>query len=97
MDTKTLITELSARTSLPPQKVGALVDALGPMLAQACADMDSVALPAFGTFEARRRAERVMVMPGTGRRMLLPPKVVLTFKPSGTLKNRLRGEEGGNK
>lgn len=52
--------------------------------------MDIVTLPGFGNFEAKKRLERVMVMPGTGKRMLLPPKMVLTFKPSAILKQKMK-------
>ena len=42
---------------------------------------DSVQLQGLGTFEVRKKMERVIVNPGTGQRMLVPPKLVLAFKP----------------
>ena len=53
-------------------------------------EMDDVVIPAFGTFEPRKRNERVMVHPSTKRRMLIPPKVVLGFKVSNVLKSKLK-------
>ena len=44
----------------------------------------------FGTFEVKKRNERVMVQPNTGKRMLVPPKVVLGFKVSNVLKSKLK-------
>jgi DNA-binding protein HU-beta/integration host factor subunit alpha len=35
--------------------------------------------------------ERVIVNPGTGQRMLVPPKLVLNFKPNQTWKDKLKG------
>ena len=32
-----------------------------------------------------------MVNPSTGQRMLVPPKLVLNFKPNQTLKTQLKG------
>ena len=44
----------------------------------------------FGNFEAKKKNERVVVNPSNGKRMLVPPKVVLAFKVSNVLKNRLK-------
>ena len=46
----------------------------------------------FGTFEVKKRLERVMVNPSTGLRMLVPPKLVLNFKPAATIKGHVRKE-----
>ena len=52
--------------------------------------MDSVSVQGFGTFEPRKKIERVTVNPATGKRMLIPPRIVLTFKPGAVLKNRIK-------
>jgi nucleoid DNA-binding protein len=52
--------------------------------------MDSVQVPGFGTFEPKKRDERVMVHPSTGKRMLVPPKVVVGFKISNVLKAKIK-------
>ena len=50
----------------------------------------------FGTFEVKKRLERVVVNPGTGQRMLVPPKLVLSFKPVASIKEKLKkGERNG--
>lgn len=90
MDTKTLIDNLATRTELSKKDVGTLLEAFTKLIGSDCAQMDSIALPSFGTFEPRKRLERVMVMPGSGKRMLLPPKIALSFKPSAMLKQRIK-------
>ena len=51
-------------------------------------------IPGFGTFEVKKRLERILVNPGTGQRMLVPPKLVLGFKPIAAIKESLKkGEE----
>ena len=67
-----------------------LIDAFAGVLRSRCGEMDSVVLPGFGTFEPKKRNERVMVNPKSGRRMLVPPKVVLGFKVSNVLKAKLK-------
>ena len=43
-----------------------------------------------GTFEVRKRMERVIKNPSTGQKMLVPPKLVVNFKPYGSLKEMLK-------
>lgn len=90
MDAKTLIENLSRRLDCNKKDVTTLLEGLSRVMRDRCSDMDSIAIPGFGNFEPRKRMERVMVMPSTGKRMLLPPKVSLTFKPSAILKQKLR-------
>ena len=51
---------------------------------------DAVQVPGFGTFEVKKKLERIMVSPTTGQRMLVPPKLVLGFKPTSTWKDRIK-------
>ena len=44
----------------------------------------------FGTFEVKKKAERISVNPTTKQRMLVPPKLVLTYKPSTLLKDKFK-------
>lgn len=55
---------------------------------------DSVVIPAFGSFEPKKRLERIIVNPTTGQRMLVPPKVVLTFKAAAAVKDTVK--KGGD-
>ena len=58
---------------------------------------DTVMLPNFGSFEVKKRLERIMVNPSTGQRMLVPPKLVLNFKPVASIKEKLKsgGQDNG--
>ena len=51
---------------------------------------DKVSLIGFGTFEVKKKMERISVNPSTQQRMLIPPKLVLTYKPSITLKEKFK-------
>lgn len=50
-------------------------------------------VPSFGTFEVKKRLERILVNPNNGKKMLVPPKLILGFKPVTTLKERM--QKGG--
>ena len=51
---------------------------------------NSVQISSFGTFEIKKKMERIMINPSTGQRMLVPPKLVLTFKPNMSWKERVK-------
>lgn len=51
---------------------------------------DLISISNFGTFETKKRLERVLVSPTTGQRMLVPPKMVVGFKQSNVLKSKIQ-------
>lgn len=55
---------------------------------------NSFQVPSFGTFEVKKRLERILVNPNNGKKMLVPPKLILGFKPVTTLKERM--QKGGS-
>ena len=56
-------------------------------------NLDSVAIPSFGTFEPRKRIERIAVHPSSGKKLMVPPKIVMNFRASQILKQRVGDEE----
>ncbi len=90
MDNKALTEILAKRLNRKPEDIEKLLEAFIATVKNRCGELDSVAIPGFGTFEAKKRLERVSINPATGKRMLIPPKVTLSFKPSALLKNKLR-------
>ena len=49
-----------------------------------------VTIQGFGTFVVKKKAERITVNPTTKQRMLVPPKLVLAYRPSGQLKEKFK-------
>ena len=47
-----------------------------------------VSIQDFGNFEVRKKLERVVISPATQQRMLVPPRLVVAFKPSTQLKDK---------
>ncbi len=90
MDNKKLVETVAGNLGRSPRDVSKLLEALAGVLRTRCGEMDSVVIPGFGTFEPKKRDERVMVHPSTGRRMLVPPRVQLTFKISHVLKTKIK-------
>ena len=90
MNNKQFISELSQRlgyTSQVTQKMMyQLIDVMGDVFQEG----NTVTVQNFGTFEVKKKMERVMINPTTGQRMLVPPKLTLNFKISPTWKVKLK-------
>lgn len=89
MNNKEYILELSQRTGYTQDTTQKLVRSVVDAMAKRFDEGDSVAIPSFGTFELRSRMERIVVNPLNGQRLMVPPKVVLNFKPSTSTKERI--------
>ena len=90
MDTKALLDIIIEKTGIDISTAELLLDSLVEVTGSECSDMNSIALPGFGSFEPKKRQERVAVHPSTGRRMLIPPKITLSFRPSALLKQKVK-------
>ena len=89
MNNKEFINALATRLQENPktvkQHVGALVDALANMLDEGA----TLNVQGFGTYEVKKKKERIIVHPMSKQRQLVPPKLVIAFKPSPTLKDKV--------
>ena len=68
-----------------PDKIGAIGAAIVDILAEG----NSVAIPGFGTLSPEKADEYVKA-DDSGRRLLMPPAIIVNFKPSVVLRNRLK-------
>ena len=91
MNNKEFIAELAERTGYSPRDTQKLASNLIDAMGDAFQEDNSILVPNFGAFETKKKMERVMVSPSTGQRMLVPPKLVLSFKPNQTWKDKLKG------
>ena len=91
MNNKEFIAELSERTGYNAKDTQRLVSNLIDAMGDAFQEDNAILVPNFGVFETKKKMERVMVNPSTGQRMLVPPKLVLNFKPNQTWKDKLKG------
>lgn len=89
MDYKQLRKRLATAMNRDPKDIDSLAEGLGIILREAAADMDSVAIPTFGTFVPVKHNEEVVTDLSTGRRLLCPPELVLTFTPGGVLRKNI--------
>lgn len=90
MDNRKLIDQLSERLGRNKTDVRKLMDDFVGVVSTRCGELDTIAIPGFGNFEPKKRTERIVVNPATGKRMLVPPKMTLGFKVSNVLKGKLK-------
>lgn len=90
MNNKNFISELSKRIGKSIDDTQMLTYALVDSMNEAFQEGNVVVINNFGTFEVKKRMERVMVSPTTKKKMLVPPKLVLGFKPSAAVKEKIK-------
>jgi DNA-binding protein HU-beta/integration host factor subunit alpha len=93
MNNKEFIAELASRTGFSAKDTQTLVNNIINAMGDAFQEDNAVLVPNFGVFETKKKMERIMVNPASGQRMLVPPKLVLNFKPNQTMKDKLKGGE----
>ena len=93
MNNKEFIAELASRTGFSAKDTQTLVNNIVNAMGDAFQEDNAVLVPNFGVFETKKKMERIMVNPASGQRMLVPPKLVLNFKPNQTLREKLKGGE----
>lgn len=89
MNNKIFITELSKRVGCSIKETTELMAGLTAELTDRLEEENTVSISSFGNFEVKKKLERVVINPSTKQRMLVPPKLSLTFKPSTILKEKL--------
>ena len=90
MNNKEFIAELSRSVGMKNDQTQKLLLTVLNAMSDSFLEGDSVQVPNFGTFEVKKKLERIMVSPTTGQRMLVPPKIVLGFKPHQLWKEEVK-------
>lgn len=95
MNNKEFINELSGRTGYTASSTQKMVNTIIDALGDAFQEGKPVSIERFGNFEVRKKMERIMVNPTTQQRMLVPPKLVLSFKPDEEWKSKIKNQKQG--
>lgn len=90
MNNKEFIAELSRRLGYTVKDTSSLMVTLVAEMTEELEDENVIAIQNIGSFEVRKKQERVVVNPATQQRMLVPPKLVINFKPSSSFKERMQ-------
>ena len=90
MNNKEFVAELAQQTGYSQDDTQKLVRKVIDAMITEFEDGEVVAIPNFGTFEVKKRMERVVVNPTTKKRQLVPPKLVLGFRQVAAVKEKLK-------
>ena len=94
MKHKDLLAAVRQETGLGAEQATSLAADMVSAVTNILAQGDSLTIQGFGTFETRRKEARLSVNPATGKRFIVPPKVVPVFRPGVTLKDKIKGYKG---
>jgi nucleoid DNA-binding protein len=86
MDNKSFNTSLTHRLDTDAKTASGMADALTMLLRNHLAQLDTIAIPGFGTFIPTKTDEHVATDPQTGHRKLVPPSISLSFRAGSRLK-----------
>lgn len=87
MNNKEFVGELSRSLGYTNKDATQLVASLVDIMTQVLQEGNLISVEGFGRFEVRKRLERIIINPMTKQRLLVPPKLVLTFTPDSLLKD----------
>ena len=90
MNNKEYIAELAEAAGYTQTDTQQMVRTIVDAMTGSFEEGDVVQVAGFGSFEIKKRLERIVVNPGTRQRMLVPPKLVLSFEPVSAIKEDLK-------
>ena len=73
MNNKEFISELSRKLGYTNKDTSQLVSSVIGVMTQELQDGNNIAIQGFGTFEVKKKLERISINPATQQRMLIPP------------------------
>ena len=90
MNNKEFTSELAERLGYTIKDTAELIGSLLSDMTQELEEGNVIAVQGFGSFEVKKKAERISINPASKQRMLVPPKLVLSYRPSNTLKDKFK-------
>jgi nucleoid DNA-binding protein len=90
MNSAELTNVLSKKLQLPKSEVSKRLDDTVSIITDELIKSNTVSLLNLGNLEVKKREERIFVHPANGKKVLIPPKLIIKFKTSPTLKEKLK-------
>ena len=90
MNNKEFTSELAERLGYTIKDTSELMNSLLSSMTQELEEGNVIAIQGFGSFEVKKKAERISINPASKQRMLVQHKLVLSYRPSNTLKDKFK-------
>lgn len=95
MNEKGFIDALSAKTGIDDKRISKLMSSVADIVSSNLQEGKDVTIQGFGVFETKKKMEKIEVNASTGKRILFPPKLLVGFRPSSLLKERINSVLNG--
>ena len=92
MNNREFLSSLCAKTGYSSKETELMAFDVINAIINELTEENAVGITGFGTFEVKKKLERVLVNPATKQRMLVPPKMVVSFKPNTSMKDKVNGK-----
>ncbi len=92
MNNKEFISELGRRLNYNVKDATQLANALIQEISLQLEEENTISISGLGSFEVKKKLERVLVNPSTKQRMLVPPKMSVSFKVAAALKEKINAK-----
>lgn len=89
MNNKEFISELSRKLGYTNKDTSQLVSSVIGVMTQELQDGNNIVIQGFGTFEVKKKLERISINPATQQRMLIPPQVSADLQTQRNLKRKV--------
>ncbi len=89
MDTIQITQQFADRAGIDSKDAAKMIETLAATIAEACCNLDTVAVPGFGNFSATKHEEYIKEDHDSDQRILMPPVIEPEFRTSVILRNRL--------
>jgi len=90
MNYSELLTALAQRLQLSKAEVEKRLDETTAIITAELLKDNLVSIVNFGTLEVKKRKESIRIHPNTGKKLLVPPKLMVKYKTSVTLNKKLK-------
>lgn len=89
MDARTFNARLAKTLGCEPAEAASLIEGLSNVFVREAEELNSIAIPGFGTFTAIKKDEEIITDPETGERTLTPPSITMGFQTSVVLRKKI--------
>ena len=90
MTNKELIVELAKRLDWTQSQTSKILEDAVGVMNSSLGSSNSINIQGFGSFETKKKQERVSVNPVSKQRFLVPPKITAAFRPGQVVKDKLK-------
>lgn len=90
MTKASLVQEISKKTDIEKEQILAVVEMFMKLIRNSMTDGDNVYLRGFGTFQIKHRALKKARNITKGTEVIIPPRAIVSFKPSKRFAERVK-------